>query len=345
MTDTTAYRALALQLTCRAINRMSSDEARASMAATIARVDAQIGAAKGFIGSDVRLVVLPEYFLTGFPMGDPLPAWRDKAALAPDGAEQTALAAVAQKHGVFLAGNAYETDPAFPDLYFQSCLVWSPSGELVLRYRRLISMFAPSPWDVWDAFLDRYGIDAVFPVAATEIGRLAAIASEEILYPEIARAHAVKGAEIFLHSTSEAGAPDLTPKDIAKRARALENLCYLVSANSGGIEGTAMPANSTDGMSKLIDFTGRVLAQAGNGETISANAELDLAALRRNRARPGMGNLLARQALGLFGDTYAREIHPKNTMWRNGQVVVPDRAVFAQRQRSVIDALIAQGVI
>ncbi|GIL40221.1 nitrilase-related carbon-nitrogen hydrolase [Roseiterribacter gracilis] len=345
MTETTAYRALALQVRCRAVNLLGKDEARASMLATIARIDAQIGASKGFIGSDVRLVVLPEYFLTSFPVGDPLPAWRDKAAIAPDGAEATALAAVAQKHNVFLAGNAYETDPGFPDLYFQSCLVWSPSGELVLRYRRLISMFAPSPWDVWDAFLDRYGIDAVFPVAATEIGKLAAIASEEILYPEIARAHAVKGAEILLHSTSETGSPDLTPKDIAKRARALENLVYVVSANSGGIEGTPMPENSTDGMSKLIDYTGRVLAVADTGETMAANAELDLAALRRNRARVGMGNLLARQALGPFSETYAAEIHPKNTMWRDGKVAVPDRSVFVERQRNVIAALTARGVL
>lgn len=345
MTDPTAYRALALQVCCRAVNRLSPDEARRSMLDTIARVDGQIAAAKAFIGSDLRLVVLPEYFLTSFPLGDALPAWRDKAAIAPDGAEATALAASAQKNGVWLAGNVYETDPAFPELYFQSCLVWSPAGTLVLRYRRLISMFAPSPWDVWDAFLDRYGIDAVFPVAKTEIGNLAAIASEEILYPEIARAHAVKGAEVLLHSTSEAGSPDLTPKDIAKRARALENLCYVVSANSGGIAGTSMPEHSTDGMSKLVDFTGRVLAAAGTGETMTANAELDLGALRRNRARVGMGNLLARQALGLFADTYGREIHPRNTMWRDGKVVVPDRSVFAERQRNVIAALQQGGVL
>jgi predicted amidohydrolase len=334
-----------LQLRCRAVNRLGRDEARAAMRATIARVDAQIGAAKGFVGSDVRLVVLPEYFLTGFPMGDTLPAWRDKAAIAPDGPEHAALAAIAQKHGVFLAGNAYETDAAFPDLYFQSCLVWSPSGELVLRYRRLLSMFAPSPWDVWDAFLDRYGIEAAFPVATTAIGRLAAIASEEILYPEIARAHAVRGAEVLLHSTSEVAGAELTQKDICKRARALENLCYLVSANSGGIEGIDIPENSTDGLSKIVDYTGRVLVEALPGESMVATAEIDLAALRRNRARPGMGTLLARQALGLFADTYAREIHPPNTMWRDGKVVLPERAYFAERQRAVLASLAVRGLL
>ena len=104
----------------------------------------------------------------------------------------------------------------------------------VLRYRRLLSMFAPSPHDVWDRYLDHYGLEGVFPVADTEIGRLAAIASEEILYPEIARALAFRGAEVFVHSSSEIGSPLGTAKDVAKRARAWENMAYVVSANTAG---------------------------------------------------------------------------------------------------------------
>ena len=37
----------------------------------------------------------------------------------------------------------------------------------------------------------------MFPVAKTAIGNLAAIASEKILYPEVARCLAMRGAEIF----------------------------------------------------------------------------------------------------------------------------------------------------
>ena len=91
------------------------------------------------------------------------------------------------------------------------------------------------------------GLDGVFPVAKTEIGNLAAIASEEILYPEIARAHALRGAEIFVHSSSEIGSPMATPKMIAKRARAFENLTYVISANTAGILDTALPEASADG--------------------------------------------------------------------------------------------------
>ena len=103
-------------------------------------------------------------------------------------------------------------------------------------------MFAPTPHDVWDQYLDIYGLEAVFPVAETEIGRLACIASEEILYPEIARCLMMRGAEVFLHSSSEAGSVQLTHKDIAKRARAIENMSYVVSANSAGISGICCPS-------------------------------------------------------------------------------------------------------
>jgi len=347
-TTDTAYRALALQTPCHAVNKCpDAASARARMAASIERIGRQVRAAKGFLGPDVRLVVLPEYFLTGYPLGESLPAWAEKAALAPEGPEYEALARIAQDNAVHLSGNAYETDGAFPGLYFQASFVIDPAGATVLRYRRLVSMFAPTPHDVWDRYLDLYGLEGVFPVASTAIGRLAAIASEEILYPEIARALALRGAEVFLHSTSEVGSPRLTPKDIAKRARAVENLAYVVSANSAGFIDSDLPANSTDGMSKIVDFLGEVRAEAGFGESSVACAEIDLAALRRYRRRPGMGNLLSRQRLELFAAVYGgAPVYPANTLLDpNGAVVVPERSHFLETQRRVIERLASLGLV
>lgn len=342
-----AYRALALQTACHAVNAAASvDDARRLIAANIARVATQVRAAKAFIGPDVRLVVLPEYFATGFPLGEPLPAWAAKAAFAMDGPEYQALARIAQEQSVYLAGNAYEVDPHFPGLYFQACFIIDDAGQVVLRYRRLVSLFAPSPYDVWDAYVDRYGLDGVFPVVSTPLGRLAAIASEEILYPEIARALALRGAEVFVHPTSEVGSPELTPKDIAKRARAFESMAYVVSANSGGMHGVPFPGASTDGMSKIVDDQGRVLAVAGFGESMVAHAELDIDALRRRRARPGMGHVLSRlpQAAIMQG-LAAAPLAPNWLIDGAGGVRVPERGEFAQRQRAVIEQLKLRGVL
>ena len=74
-----------------------------------------------------------------------------------DGPEYEKLGEVAQKHKIFLSGNAYELDPNFPQLYFQTCFIIDPSGDVILRYRRLVSMFAPTPHDVLDKYLDIYG--------------------------------------------------------------------------------------------------------------------------------------------------------------------------------------------
>lgn len=342
------YRALALQVRCEAVNRVDDPSAaRARMAATIARLDRQIGASKAFIGTDCRLVVLPEYFLTGFPLGDTLPHWTAKAAVEPDGAEQVALGAIAAAHGVYLSGNVYERDAAFPDLYVQSSLLWAPSGEVVLRYRRLHSLFAPTPHDLWDRYVDTYGIDSLFPVARTDLGNLACVASEEILFPELSRVLVMRGAEVLLHSTSEVGSPRQTPKDIARLARSIENLCFVVSANSAGIADVDIPLASTDGKSQIVDHNGRVLVEAGPGESMVANAEIDIVSLRRARRRPGMGNLIARNRFELWGDQYARfatdglgheagNIRPDDA---------PDRGHFARTHAAVIDRLQRAGVI
>lgn len=341
-----AYTAVALQTRCFAVNKLNVADARRKILDNIRRVGGHVQGTKGFVGPSVKMVVLPEYFLTSFPMGESLAQWKEKGAIAQDGKEYDMLSEIAQKNQVYLSGNVYELDPHFKDLYFQTSFILAPNGDCILRYRRLVSMFAPTPHDVLDKYLDVYGQASLFPVAKTELGNLACVASEEILYPEISRCLAMNGAEVLLHSSSEVGSVELTPKDIAKRARAVENLAYVVSANSAGIADIDFPAESTDGMSKLVDFKGRVMAEAGMGESMVANAELDITALRRYRNKPGMGNILSRQRNELFSQHYSQAVYPANTMLDEAQQVnVPDRSHFINTQMSSIANLKKAGVI
>lgn len=351
MTATKPFAALALQIAARSVER-AADRAAASkqMLAMIEEIGVKLRSSSVFIqqygGSPVQLAVLPEYFLTGYPGRISIPDFAAKAALDIDGAEYQALGKIAQAQQLFLAGNAYERDPHFPGLYFQTSFVVAPDGNVVLRYRRLNSMFAPTPHDVWSKYLDIYGLDGVFPVARTQIGNLAAIASEEILYPEIARAHALRGAEIFVHSSSEIGSPLATPKAIAKRARAFENIAYVVSANTAGIEGTTLPLACADGNSLVVDYKGNVLAEANTGETFTAFADIDLNALRTHRRKPGMTNFLARQRLELFAPVYGgAPVQPADSLIAGGEVKVPDRDHFLRVQQQVIERLAKDGLI
>jgi len=333
---TQPYRALALQTRCDAINAIGDPAAcRAQMSSTISRIDQQIAASKAFVGDDLKLVVLPEYFLTGFPIGPDLATWTTRACLVPDGAEYRALGKVAVNNAVYLSGNAYEIDPAFPELFFQMSFILNPAGERILVYRRLISMYTATPHDVWTRFVAHYGADAALPVVDTELGRLACVASEEILFPEVARALALKGAEVFLHSSSETGSPLATKKGIAKRARAIENLAYVVSANSAGIFGAGIPASSTDGGSAVIDTEGRLLAEAGFGESMVACTQIDIASLRHARGRIGMDNYLARLRTEPFANTYHEAVYPPNQL-ANAR---PSRAGFRASIEQGIAAL------
>ncbi|MDJ0675286.1 MAG: nitrilase-related carbon-nitrogen hydrolase [Calothrix sp. MO_167.B42] len=338
-----SFRALALQVQCHCVNQASTSiQAREIIQNNIHRLGRQIAGSIAFIGSDCRLIVLPEYVLTGFPMGDSLDGWAQKACLEMNGAEYDALGQIAQKQKIFLAGNAYELDSHFPGLYFQTCFIINPSGSIILRYRRLNSMFTPTPHDVWEKYLDCYGLEGVFPVAKTEIGNLAAMASEEILYPEVARCLAMRGAEIFLHSTSEIYNGKLTPKDAAKISRAVENMSYIVSANTAGLSGISIPESSANGGSQIVDYRGTVLATTATGESMAAFAEIDPAALRRDRRRPGLNNLLCRQRFELYGASYQQShFYPANSML-NREV---ERQHFIQTQEQTIERLAQLGII
>ena len=324
------YAALALQISTDCVNDCKDRaSARQRMADNVARARKALAASRGFIrqynGVDIRLAVLPEYFLTGFPMGESVAEWRQKAALEMDGPEYAARGAIARDFDLYLAGNAYEADPNFPQLFFQTCFILSPAGEVILRYRRMISLSAPTPYDVWDRYLEIYGLEKVFPVADTPIGRLAAIASEEIQYPEIARCHVMRGAEVFVHPTSEIGSPLMTTKEIARRARAAENLAYVISANSARLDHIGIPAYSATGMSKIVDYKGDVLAEAApGGESMVATATIDLDALRAARRKTGLTNMLVRQPFQAYASSYAKTVfHPANLLLEDGQVREP----------------------
>ena len=342
------YTALALQTRVQGVTGLGDvASCRASIDAALERVAAQVAASKAFIGPHLALVVLPEYFLTGYPIGETASSWLARGCVEVGGREYERIGVIAASNGVHLSGNLYEADAHFPELYFQTSFIADDAGDIVLRYRRLISQFGPTPHDVLDRYLDIYGADSLFPVADTALGRLAAVASEEIVFPEIARALALRGAEVLCHSSSEVASPALTPKNAAKRARAYENHVYVVSANSAGIGGIDLPNESVDGASQIVDYEGRVLVEAAVGESLAAHTDVDVDALRAYRRRPGMFNIFSRQRLALFRDVYgAEEVCTANGLLDDaGRVVTPAPGHFMAEQREAITRLVERGIL
>lgn len=337
------YIALAMQAPCYAVNKYPNREAaREVMDSTIARLDKQIFGAKKFIGKHLRLIVLPEYFMTGFPTRESIPEWMDKACLTKDDPLFDKLGNICKREDIFLSGNYYELDPNFPDFYFQASFILDNSGKMILNYRRLNSMYSPTPHDVLDKYIDLYGYESLFPVADTELGRLACVASEEILYPEVTRCLMMRGAEVILHSSSEVSSALPSKKNIAKQARAIENMAYVISANSAGMYDSLVLRDSTDSHSQIVHYEGHLLCEALPGESVVANANIHIEALRTYRSRVSMKNYIARQRFELYADSYKNHsFYPSNQF---KDEVLP-KSAFNSIQEETIDRLKEKGVL
>src|SRR5215470_4563994 len=68
--------------------------------------------------------------------------------------------------------------------------VIDPQGEIVLKHYKTVPLLpvehSVTPHDVWDRWVELYGktLDAFYPVADTEIGRLGFLMANEGSYPE-----------------------------------------------------------------------------------------------------------------------------------------------------------------
>jgi predicted amidohydrolase len=245
-----------------------------------------------------RLVVLPEFAFQGPPHAVPLPRWIEMACDTIPGTITQRLQELAARRRVFIAGNLFEHDSRWPGRFFNSCFLIDSSGTVRLRYRRINTALWPSPHDFMDAYLAEYGMEGTFPVADTELGRLAVIACGEIAVPEVSRAFMLRGAEVLLHPTNE----ELSPgQEAAKIARAAENMMYLVSANVAGPIGFSLDGSVPGGRSRIVDFRGVTLDyEPGADETTRVSALIDVESLRAARRDVGLGNTLLRSRWEMY---------------------------------------------
>ncbi len=330
-----AYNAVCVQRWTNPVNGLSRSEARQSILDSIDLARREVEVARAGAGDDARLFLFPEFSFQGYPVRETFDEWIDLACIEPEGVEYERFSSMARELGVYLGGHTYEFDRKLPGVYFGTTWLFDDKGELRLRYRRLNSMTSPSPYDVWDKFLEHYTIDDLLPVAKTELGNFAAIPCQEIHFPELIRSLALRGAEILLHPTSEHRLRgQLTTFEVARRARATENVMYIVSSNSAGLKGDVPGGNTRDGGSEIVDYRGNVMKKAGPGSSFAATAEIDLAALRRRRSKPDVWNLLSRTQTQLWGEEYLRhEVVPPNTALQPG--VTLDRQFFKKKQAEI----------
>jgi hypothetical protein len=134
-------------------------------------------------------------------------------------------------------------------------------------------------------------------VTHTEIGRIGCAICYDWLFPEAIRQLAANGAEVLVRVSAYMDPWGATEPmnwwTTINRARAIENIAYVVAANQGASL-RQYPPYSWPGGSQVVDFDGRMLAEAspGPGERIVV-APVDISALRHERSTRRGHDMLA----------------------------------------------------
>lgn len=235
---------------------------------------------------DVRLFVFPE-FAHAAPIYESVGKLLERLAVPVPNEHTDRYAAVARKHGCLIqTGSFLECDPRFPDVCFNTTCLVGPGG-LLSRYRKV------NPWIPWELSASPHDLreytDDVFPVVETELGRIGAAICYDWLFPETIREYAFRGVEVMIRVSAYMDPWGATPPvdwwTLFNRARAAENSVYVVAANQGASLAN-YPPFSWPGGSMIVDYDGRIVAQAepGPGEKIVVGP-IHLAALRAERRR------------------------------------------------------------
>jgi nitrilase len=220
-----------------------------------------------------RLIGLPEYFgIIG--MRD-----RDKVDVREplgDGPIQHFLAETARRHQVWLVGGSVPLVCESPDKVWNASLVYDADGNLVARYDK-IHLFG------FDNGREKYSEERTIAHGSQVVtvdspfGRIGLSICYDLRFPELYRAFGDVDL-IFVPSafTEVTGAAHWEP---LLRARAIENLAYVVAPAQGGVHPNG---RETHGNSMIIDPWGRILARRAKAPGVVI-AEIDPGKLREAR--------------------------------------------------------------
>lgn len=286
-------------------------------------------------GAPPRLVVIPEMAIQGMIAGSIVPGNREsekKFAMEIPGPETDELCKKAKSIGAYIAAELYMVkDPDFPDRYFNVAFICSPSGEIIYkRYKATSDAYEggmlgnSNPHDYWDDWVKKKGngdvMEAIFPVARTEIGNIGIAICHEGVYPEVVRGLAMNGAEIIIRPTLIEPAIMNGAWELQNRAHALFNQVYVVAPNLGPeIQKDGGIIDLFGGRSMIVNNKGTIVAQQTgwtSGDSFVTTV-IDMEALRKARIANGLSNQFKDLRTEQYRAIYDRPIYPKNQYLQN----------------------------
>lgn len=215
-----------------------------------------------------QFVLLPELWSTACAL-DRAAELASPLAAAVDGSWFGRFAALAQEHGVWLAGSMLEEHEG----RFYNCLaLYDPQGRLHAAYRKLHLFRLMAE----DQYLQP-GASGV--VVDTPWGKMGLAICYDLRFPELFRRYALEGARLML-APAEWPHPRREHWRTLLRARAIENQCFVAACNRVGTTG----ADRFFGASALIDPWGEALVEGGEAAML-LTATIDLAQVDAVRQR------------------------------------------------------------
>ncbi len=267
--------------TCIAAIQMSCAPDRA---ANIAKAADRVAAAAR---DGAQVIVLPELFQTPYFCKDQDAGWFDSAETVGASPLLDRFAELAGRLGVVLPISFFERTAT---TFFNSLVVFDADGRRLTHYRK---SHIPDGPGYQEKFYFTPG-DSGFRVAASRFGRIGAAVCWDQWFPEAARVLALRGAELLIYPTaigSEPQDPVLDSRDHWRRVmqgHAAANLLPLVAANRVGVEAGTSFRQTFYGTSFIAGPTGEILAEAPADRESTILAEVDLAAIARQRAAWGV---------------------------------------------------------
>jgi predicted amidohydrolase len=216
----------------------------------------------------------------------------DKRAVAePDGRGpvQDFLAASARRLKLWVVGGTTPLQGGADGRVAAASLVYDADGARVARYDKIHLFDVDLPGRA-ESYRESANVTpgAIPAVLDTPVGRLGLSVCYDVRFPELYRHLSAAGAQLLSVPAAFTAPTGRAHWETLLRARAIENLCYVIAPAQSGIHPSG---RETYGDSMIVDYWGRVLNRVPRGRGCAV-AEVDLA--RQTSVREGFPALTHR---------------------------------------------------
>jgi nitrilase len=247
-----------------------------SVSANLLEADRLIARA---VDAGACLVVLPENFaLMGSSEYDKVQIRETEGS----GRIQDFLAAQAARHKIWLVGGTIPLTASSPNKVRAACLLFDSSGKRVARYDKM-HLFDVRLEESGENYTESNTIEPGDRIVVMDspCGRLGLGVCYDLRFPELFRAMLDQGVEVLALPSAFTAITGKAHWEPLVRARAIENLCYVIAAAQGGYH---LSGRETHGDSMIVDPWGTVMQRIPRGPGV-ITADIDfqrLSSVRRN---------------------------------------------------------------